>query len=174
MYYDWPVLTTAEIRAIAEDPCLAPLQDNFRLFGARTSPSEDIATRAEKRRAYRLEHGDEMRSYERAYKAAHRKTPVRTLKTAEEKRRTQANAQLVSKYGITLAQKTELLAAQGGVCKICQQNNPGPKRGWHTDHKHGTKIVRGILCAGCNTTLGRCKDDPALLKRMVLYLEGNL
>lgn len=44
-----------------------------------------------------------------------------------------------------------LLLMQDGKCAICLTDNP--KR-WHLDHDHDTGIIRGILCMGCNITLG--------------------
>lgn len=64
-------------------------------------------------------------------------------------------------YGITAEQWVALWDAQGNKCAICGR---GPRHGetFHVDHEH-TKgpagIVRGILCAYCNTRLvGRLKD----------------
>lgn len=54
---------------------------------------------------------------------------------------------------------------------MCGNNDPGNKyQGWHTDHIHGTKIVRGILCHHCNLMLGNAKDDPQRLLAGVAYL----
>jgi hypothetical protein len=77
---------------------------------------------------------------------------------------------LGSKYGFTLSQVEEKLAAQGGVCAICG-GGPGDRR-WHPDHDHGSGQLRGMLCAHCNIGLGHFRDDLALLRRAVAYLEG--
>lgn len=73
-------------------------------------------------------------------------------------------------YGITLAQKEGMLAAQGGVCSICGTDSPGPK-GWHTDHCHTSLKVRGVLCDNCNRALGFAKDNPTILRTMAAYIE---
>ena len=77
-------------------------------------------------------------------------------------------------YGITPEQKEELLVAQGYRCKSCGSMNPGRKNGqWSTDHLHGTKIIRGILCNGCNSAIGHAHDDPTKLRMMAKYLEDQ-
>ena len=82
-------------------------------------------------------------------------------------------------YGITVEQRDELLAAQGGRCKICRTSEHGAKsRGWHTDHnprksKGSIGFVRGILCLNCNTGLGRFLDNPDLLHAAANYIEEN-
>ena len=52
-------------------------------------------------------------------------------------------------YDMTLGQLEEMFKKQGRVCALCKSDNPHGKY-WHTDHKPGTKIVRGILCQPCN------------------------
>lgn len=82
----------------------------------------------------------------------------------------QQSAQQARLYGITQAQKEEMLEAQGKVCAICGADSPGKTR-WHTDHCHDSLKVRGILCVRCNTALGLAKDDPTLLRTMAAYIE---
>jgi ubiquitin C-terminal hydrolase len=58
---------------------------------------------------------------------------------------------LRSTYNITVDQYDEMLAAQGGGCKICGASST--TYSLHVDHDHETGKVRGILCATCNTAL---------------------
>lgn len=74
-----------------------------------------------------------------------------------------------SKYDMAPEERDELLEKQGFVCAVCSSPEPG-KKGWHTDHLHGTKIVRGILCRDCNLGLGLFKDNPAALLSAAAYL----
>jgi hypothetical protein len=79
-----------------------------------------------------------------------------------------------NRYGITIRGKEEMLAAQGGVCAICDSPDPGNKKGWwHVDHCHTTGAVRSILCSSCNSGLGYAKDSPVILRKMAEYIEAH-
>ena len=64
-----------------------------------------------------------------------------------------------------------MLEEQGGACAICRSTSPGGKGRFHVDHDHVTQEIRGLLCHGCNTTLGQVKDSPAALRAAAEYLE---
>ena len=74
---------------------------------------------------------------------------------------------LKRQYGITEAERDELIASQGGVCCICLSALPE-----HVDHCHKTGRVRGVLCFSCNAALGQFKDRPDAIRRAAAYLEG--
>jgi len=82
------------------------------------------------------------------------------------------NYNLKSKYGITLEEWNQLLESQNHQCAICETTNPGGHGKWCTDHIHGTKIVRGILCHKCNISM-HDGDTPELLRKRADYLEKN-
>jgi hypothetical protein len=111
-------------------------------------------------RAYDAAHRNEKKAYDTAYGAAYRAAHRNEKKAYDTAYR----------YGITLNQRIAILKGQGGVCAICGVTEPG-KTGWHTDHRHGTKTVRGILCQPCNHLLGNAKDNPATLRAATAYLE---
>ncbi|MET8943653.1 endonuclease VII domain-containing protein [Streptomyces sp. NPDC004542] len=71
-------------------------------------------------------------------------------------------------YGLTEAERVELIAAQGGVCCTCLAAPPV-----HVDHCHETGRVRGVLCFSCNAALGQFKDQPDAIRRAAAYVEGN-
>ncbi|MFF9002615.1 endonuclease VII domain-containing protein [Streptomyces achromogenes] len=86
------------------------------------------------------------------------------------------------RYGITLAQYEEMLAAQGGGCAICAATEPGGRgEKFHIDHDHACcpgirscgSCIRGLLCTGCNTALGGFRDDPKRLLAAVAYLTAR-
>lgn len=99
-----------------------------------------------------------------AYQKAYRDSPAG--------RRNRKSSQLKCLYGITLTEWETLLAAQGGRCAICDTDEPGGRGDWHVDHSHETGEVRGLLCHACNTGIGSLKDDPALLRAALTYLEA--
>lgn len=72
-------------------------------------------------------------------------------------------------YGITVEQRDALFVAQGSCCAVCKSTEHGG-RGWHTDHDHETKQVRGILCHPCNLALGNVKDRIEILQALIEYL----
>lgn len=63
-----------------------------------------------------------------------------------EKRRA---THFMTKYGLTLEDRDNLITAQDGRCKICQETRP-----LHCDHDHDTGKFRGMICCRCNTHLG--------------------
>ncbi|WP_307544916.1 endonuclease VII domain-containing protein [Streptomyces sp. V3I8] len=72
------------------------------------------------------------------------------------------------RYGITEAERDEMIASQMGLCVIC------PKApAVHVDHCHETGRVRGVLCFNCNSAIGKLGDDPDAVRRAAAYLEGS-
>jgi hypothetical protein len=72
--------------------------------------------------------------------------------------------------------KTILKLLDAG-CAICGKKNLMSKSGYKRvlciDHDHRTGKFRGILCNGCNTSLGQFNDDVRILKRAIRYLRGE-
>jgi hypothetical protein len=65
-----------------------------------------------------------------------------------------------------------MFAEQGGRCVICQlREEDTPTNRFHVDHCHETGQVRALLCHACNTSLGKMKDSPELLRRAADYIE---
>ncbi|WP_425579506.1 endonuclease VII domain-containing protein [Streptomyces coacervatus] len=71
-------------------------------------------------------------------------------------------------YGMTEAERDEMIASQVGLCAICLK-----APAVHVDHCHKTGRVRGVLCFNCNSGLGLLRDDPEAMNRAADYLEGN-
>lgn len=72
------------------------------------------------------------------------------------------------RYGVTAEQFDAMFHAQAGLCAICEKELQTTGRGTHIDHCHASGTVRGLLCAGCNTALGRI--DRHGLSRFAAYL----
>lgn len=79
----------------------------------------------------------------------------------------------LGKKGITPEDEARMAEAQGHRCAICREDRPKDTRSMHLDHDHVTGKARGMLCPRCNQTLGRVKDDPALLRAMAEYVEKH-
>lgn len=64
-------------------------------------------------------------------------------------------------------QADALLLKQKWRCAICRTAGGD----LHLDHDHKGKRIRGFLCFGCNTGLGKFKDSQKMLRRAINYLE---
>jgi hypothetical protein len=93
----------------------------------------------------------------------------RARRRSPEARRAQRDGYLRRKYGITIEQYEEMLAAQGGVCAICGRE-PNPNISLHVDHDHETGALRGLTCFRCNQAMGAFGEDPGLLRAAGDYL----
>jgi len=95
------------------------------------------------------------------------------IKHPEEDRRRKNEWQTQKLYGWSIAERDVFFEKeQNNACPICGRTGlvwgKGYNDVWHTDHEHdkpGTH--RGILCATCNTALG--KLEPNII-RVIQYL----
>lgn len=76
--------------------------------------------------------------------------------------------------GIKITREEFELAVQQTFCDICRKTIVPGTRGHHLDHDHTTGQFRGVLCHGCNTSLGHLKDDPEVLRSAIRYLSEAL
>lgn len=89
----------------------------------------------------------------------------------------EAHRGIKRKYGITPEEYAAMLAAQGGVCAICREDEKVIDPKTHApkllavDHCHESLKVRGLLCWRCNTSIGKFNHDPMLLRTAALYCE---
>jgi hypothetical protein len=79
-----------------------------------------------------------------------------------------SEAATASRYGMTRAALAEFRAASGNCCDICAATD-----NLHVDHCHATGAVRGLLCANCNSAIGKLREDPALFAAAVAYLDRH-
>jgi hypothetical protein len=71
---------------------------------------------------------------------------------------------LKRRYGISLKEYSEMLAAQNGCCAVCKEQSD-----LVVDHCHETGKVRSLLCNSCNRSLGLLKEDPTRIMRLADY-----
>lgn len=83
--------------------------------------------------------------------------------------------QLIRRYGLTLSAWDEMLRAQNNLCAICEQPFEVGSTGKHpvVDHCHNSGRIRQLLHSNCNAGIGFLKDDPALLRKALSYLEKH-
>jgi len=66
---------------------------------------------------------------------------------------------------------------QEGCCTICGSQillyaiGKEKVNTCHVDHNHVTGEVRSLLCAECNTGLGKFRDSPELLQKAATYIK---
>ena len=117
---------------------------------------------------------------------AHRRNNAKYAKTHRHvaqkawKKWTQVNPngirehKLKSIYGLTLQDYQDLLTGQQGKCAICGTTDTSPHPNFCVDHSHATSKIRGLLCQGCNSTLGWAKDRIEVLESAIVYLNQDL
>jgi hypothetical protein len=80
---------------------------------------------------------------------------------------------LKERYGLTREQYLALVAAQSGVCAMCQQA-PKSVRPLVVDHCHNTGVIRGLLCVYCNVAVGIYENHRhAAADYLAAYGSGN-
>ena len=71
-----------------------------------------------------------------------------------------------NRYGLTVPQMLELLKNPCGIC-----GRAGAKM--HIDHCHETGKVRGVLCARCNTAIGKLLECELLFHLAIAYIKKH-
>jgi len=74
------------------------------------------------------------------------------------------------RYGLSRDQLVSLFNSQNGLCGICARPISLGRRGFHVDHDHASKRVRGLLCHGCNPPLGWFERNSS---QIVAYLSRH-
>lgn len=86
-------------------------------------------------------------------------------------------AHLKMSYNLTLEDYDRMYEEQGGCCAICGTHASAAVLGSGSrlavDHNHETGEVRGLLCAHCNTALGKMKDSVSVLQSAINYLQSR-
>lgn len=117
---------------------------------------------AAQRRADYQANRDEKLAFGREYYKLNKK------KVAERSRE-----KVARRYGLDRVLYDELISSSGFRCNVCQTDKPGgPNHKFNIDHCHQTGKIRGVLCTGCNTAIGRLGDTIEGLMRAVEYLKN--
>ncbi len=80
-----------------------------------------------------------------------------------------SNYKLIRNYGITLADKQNMLFNQMGECAVDGCSNEAVC----VDHNHTTGKVRELLCYGCNTAIGMIKESLEVASGIVEYIRRH-
>lgn len=76
-------------------------------------------------------------------------------------------------FGISPKQYQQMFDEQKGLCAICERHQKNFKRRLAIDHDHHTGKIRGLLCASCNSGLGKLQDSVDYLESAIIYLQRN-
>jgi hypothetical protein len=79
----------------------------------------------------------------------------------------EANAVHKYRFCLTLEERQTIELFVERRCEICGREKP-----LQLDHDHETGDLRGMLCASCNTMIGKASDSPERLRRAAAYLEA--
>lgn len=101
----------------------------------------------------------------KAILAKYDSNPENKIKKSEQNRL----YRLRKKYGLTDEKFKIQLHRQNYCCYGCLKRLN--KKNARVDHCHATGRFRGLLCDNCNWVLGNVKDDPAVLRRLMAYLD---
>ncbi len=81
---------------------------------------------------------------------------------------------LKNAYGITEDDYNRMAQEQNNLCAICRRAESSSRKGipirLAVDHRHGTKVVRGLLCSKCNQGVGAFRDSQHCFERAIDYL----
>ena len=75
-------------------------------------------------------------------------------------------------YGITIAQRDELLAKQGNKCACCGSVFREHEKK-NVDHSHFTGKIRGVVCTHCNQAIGHVHDSIERCLLAAVYLRNT-
>ena len=81
---------------------------------------------------------------------------------------------LRKRYGISLEDRTVMIASQNGRCAICRDLFADDKlHKPNIDHDHTSGKIRAVLCTRCNLAVGYLRDDPSLAYAAGDYLKTH-
>lgn len=134
-----------------------------------------MAYNSEYHKTWRTMHRERLRIKDKLYRQKNRHNISAKRRTYRQQPRVKDRRyakHLWVKYNITPEQVDNMLYMQDGVCAICKLSEPRSRNNrWHVDHDHTTKTLRGVLCYPCNAALGYAKDNLAILRAMISYLQ---
>lgn len=112
-----------------------------------------------------------LKKYSPKYKARHAKADLAWKRNNPDKVREIARrSRMKLKYGLQEDAYERLYNVSKGKCFICDRK-PKRKRRLNIDHCHKTGQVRGLLCDGCNLTLGKIESGSVILENIIKYLK---
>ena len=149
------------------------------------SIEEKRAKDRERTARYRRENPEKVKEIQNRSKERIKENPERLGKLRgwqkqyrEKNRQALSDGERQRRFGITPERYSELLKSQNGTCAICKQPETATRLGkvkaLAVDHCHQSGAVRGLLCADCNTGIGKLKENVDIFQSAIQYLEYHL
>ena len=114
---------------------------------------------------WRIDHKEEYREYRRM----NNQRPEVKLKNSASK----FKQRMKKIYGINILEYNRMLEEQFNGWKTCGRPVHTINKRLSVDHNHKTGNVRGLLCGQCNSILGLCNDNIAILYSLIDYLKED-
>jgi uncharacterized protein (DUF924 family) len=130
------------------------------------TPEEKKAARRASNRKWYLANAEVRREVQRRYRETH---PDANRNWRETHPNATVNSDRKRRFGMTPDEYAQRLAAQNGVCAVCEGNRSTKALG--VDHDHKTGLARGLLCSNCNSALGLMDDNATLIRKLAEYRE---
>lgn len=122
-----------------------------------------------------VEYLDEIGQCEECRRPEYRNEPLRTSVNGNVRPSSPPSDSTLAQYGMLLEDWWHLFDCQDSKCAVCRSSSAFADE-WHTDHDHGVEralgviVVRGILCAHCNTALGHNRswtEEPMFVDYLI-------
>lgn len=110
----------------------------------------------ERAKKFAQENPKKLKKYQKTWRERH-----------PEKRKLYTRNSRIRAYGIEPEEYYEMLKQQGHRCAICKRESK--VRAMNIDHDHKTGKVRGLLCDGCNLSLGHF-ERKGFMEKVMQYL----
>jgi recombination endonuclease VII len=128
---------------------------------------------------YRLKNKEKIQAHRAAYKLKNRDRILAQAADYRRKKPKRHRSDIYRQqvYGLSPEGFQSLKESQQGKCIGCLRDLDSLKK-ICVDHDHrfpkgDPRSVRGLLCHGCNVSLGHLSDNTETLKRLTLYLEAH-
>jgi len=96
----------------------------------------------------------------------------KVVKSKEEVALAAKRRMLKHRYGVTLEEYNSMYEFQDKKCAICEDEYElGGSKGLFVDHCHTTGDVRGLLCNGCNSAIGKLRESKDIIDNAIKYLK---
>jgi transketolase len=156
----------------------------WRAITMKQSDEERRRRNREKSAKYRRENPEKWKEIDRRSKLKLRQNPEKNLQKLtyqqqyrEENRKALSDKERQRRFGITPEGYSDLFKSQNGTCAICKQPETATRLGkvkaLAVDHCHRSGVVRGLLCADCNTGIGKLKENKNILLSAIRYLDKH-